>query len=196
MKIIDKIMESLSLYDEEEIFDEDITADAVGKPKAGQSVREKLAERPTLFRKKTVAPSAPHCYEPKEQEAPKQRPSFSLRKPEEKKEQDKDKMGMRTINLPVTNKLINVIVLDPVGFEDVKKIADHLQGSQPVVVNFANTDSVVAKRMTDYISGTIYALGGSMKKMGRNILVCAPKNVDIDAGVEVSEERSVKKWER
>lgn len=204
MKIIDKLMDALSLYDEEEIFDEDLAQDASRKERSALSPREKLAERPSLFRKKNVVsgaeaskPGASPVVEAKPEEKPQAAPkrtAFTLRKPEEKK--PAEQMTSRMINLPVTDKLINVIVLEPAGFDDVKKIADHLQGSQPVVVNFVNTDSVIAKRMTDYISGTIYALGGTMKKMGRNILVCAPKNVDIDAGAELPEERSVKKWDK
>lgn len=56
-------------------------------------------------------------------------------------------------------------MLEPVSFDDSQKIADYLNGSQPVVVNFEATDKVVMKRMTDFISGVVYALGGSMKKL-------------------------------
>jgi len=78
---------------------------------------------------------------------------------------------------------INMQMIEPTSFDDSQKIADFLNGNQPVIVNFEKTDPIVAKRMTDFISGTIYALKGNMKKIGRNILVCAPKNVDIDNGL-------------
>ena len=81
----------------------------------------------------------------------------------------------KTISIPMAQKQVKVIVLEPVSFDDSQKIADYLNGSQPVVVNFEATDKVVMKRMTDFISGVVYALGGSMKKIGHNILVCAPK---------------------
>ena len=48
----------------------------------------------------------------------------------------------------------------------------------------------------DFISGTIYALGGSMKKIGRSILVCAPRNVDIDAGVSIYNEKGEQPWKK
>lgn len=78
---------------------------------------------------------------------------------------------------------VNMQMLEPVSFDDSQKVADALHNSQPVVVNFEKTDPVIAKRMTDFISGVIYALQGNMKKIGRNILICAPKNVDIDSGL-------------
>ena len=194
-------MDTLSLYDEEDdLLEEELE---VKKPLPKEEAPAK-PERTSLFRKKELTPA------PKQEAAPapvKQAPaapvakekkpflSFKSSKSEPKKE-DTGKMGSRTINLPVANKMINVIVLEPVSFDDSPKIADYLRNSEPVVVNFKGTDNVLAKRMTDFISGTIYALGGSMKKLGRDILICAPKNVDIDAGEEMYDERGEQPWKK
>lgn len=78
---------------------------------------------------------------------------------------------------------VNMQMIEPTSFDDSQRVADCLHNNQPVIVNFEHTDPIVAKRMTDFISGTIYALKGNMKKIGRNILICAPKNVDIDNGL-------------
>ena len=201
MKLIDKIMDALSLYDEEDdLLDEELE---VKKPLPKEEAPAK-PERASLFRKKELTPA------PKQEAAPapvKPAPaapvakekksflSFKSSKSEPKKE-DTGKMGSRTINLPVANKMINVIVLEPVSFDDSPKIADYLRNSEPVVVNFKGTDNVLAKRMTDFVSGTIYALGGTMKKLGRDILICAPKNVDIDAGEEMYDERGEQPWKK
>ena len=108
-----------------------------------------------------------------------------------------EKMGSKTINLPIADKLMTVVLLEPVDFNDSPKIADYLRDNQAVVVNYDKTDNVVAKRMTDFISGTVYAIGGSMKKLGRNIVICAPKNVDIDAGEEHElDERGNNPWDK
>ena len=201
MKLIDKIMDALSLYDEEDdLLDEELE---VKKPLAKEEAPSK-PERSSLFRKKEIAPTpkkeAGAVSEKPEPAAPvvkekKSFLSFKSSKSEPKKE-DSGKMGSRTINLPVANKMINVIVLEPVSFDDSPKIADYLRNSEPVVVNFKGTDNVLAKRMTDFISGTIYALGGSMRKLGRDILICAPKNVDIDAGEEMYDERGEQPWKK
>ena len=96
----------------------------------------------------------------------------------------------------MAQKQVKVVVLEPVSFDDSQKIADYLNGSQPVVVNFEATDKVIMKRMTDFISGVVYALGGSMKKIGHNILVCAPKNVDINADDNIYDERGGQPWKK
>ena len=201
MKLIDKIMDALSLYDEEDdLLDEELE---VKKPMAKEEAPAK-PEHASLFRKKELTPTvkkeaiaAPVKQEKAAPVAKEKKSflSFKSSKSEPKKE-DNGKMNSRTINLPVANKLINVIVLEPVSFDDSPKIADYLRNSEPVVVNFKATDKVLAKRMTDFISGTIYALGGTMKKLGRDILICAPKNVDIDAGEEMYDERGEQPWKK
>ena len=188
MKLIDRLMDALSLYDEEEIMDEELE---LKKPLP----KEEPKEKSSLFRQKNVTGATPA---ETETAAPvkEKKPLFSFKKPQSAAKPEENKMGSRTLNLPVANKLVSVVVLEPVSFDDSQKIADYLRSNKPVVVNFQNTDNVVAKRMTDFISGTIYALGGSMRKLGRNILVCAPKNVDIDAGEEMYDEKGEQPWKK
>ena len=193
MKFVDKIMNSLNIFDEEEITEEELLAE--------EKAEAEKKEKRSLFAKKTpqtVAPAAPEA-----QEQPKRSSILSFKSAGEKKPapQADGKMASRTLNLPVANKLVTMVVLEPVDFDDSQKIADYLRNNQPVVVNFANTDNVLAKRMTDFLSGTVYALAGSMKKLSRNILVCAPKNIDIDSDMDTEEssafeERRNRPWEK
>lgn len=99
----------------------------------------------------------------------------------EEVEQKSSKKTNNLVNLPTASapKQIKVMVVEPFTFDDAQHVADHLKNRKPVVVNFENTDKEVAKRMIDFISGTTYALGGSIQKVGNNIFLCAPNNVDI-----------------
>jgi cell division inhibitor SepF len=106
----------------------------------------------------------------------------------------KNKKENRTIQMKTTTE-VRVVVIEPVSFDDSQKVADFLRNDQPVVVNFETTEPAVRKRMTDFISGTIYALNGTIRTIGPNILVCAPRNVDIDAEAEVYHgERGGSSW--
>lgn len=78
-----------------------------------------------------------------------------------------------------TAKQMKVMVVEPLSFDDAQHVADHLKNRKPVVVNFENTDTDVAKRIIDFISGTTYALAGNIQKVGNNIFLCAPSNVDV-----------------
>ena len=193
MKFVDKIMNSLNIFDEEEITEEELLAE--------EKAEAEKKEKRSLFAKKTPQTTAPAA--PEAQEQPKRSSILSFKSAGEKKPapQADGKMASRTLNLPVANKLVTMVVLEPVDFDDSQKIADYLRNNQPVVVNFANTDNVLAKRMTDFLSGTVYALAGSMKKLSRNILVCAPKNIDIDSDMDTEEssafeERRNRPWEK
>lgn len=194
MKIIDRIIDGLKLYEDEIEYDDEVVAEEKSQPKAAEP-----KEKAPLFRKKSFPAQLTEPAAPVEQ-APKKSFFGGFGKKSEPEVQPapavNEKMGSRTINLPIANKLINVVVVEPVSFDDSQKIADYLRSSQPVVVNFEHADNVVTMRMTDFISGTIYAIGGSMKKLSRTILVCAPKNVDIDAEKEEPIERGGHNWER
>lgn len=198
MKLFEKIMDAMGLYEEEDdLLDEKLEVKEPLQPSA--QGRDK-AERPNFFRKKQISFAHPETKAKEENDAPvvkeKKKVLPVLKKSASAQPAEKNKMGTRTLSLPVADRAMNVVVLEPASFDDSQKIADYLRGSEPVVVNFKGTDNVVAKRMTDFISGTIYALGGSMKKLGRDILICAPKNVDIDAGEEVYDERGEQPWKK
>ena len=176
MKFLDKISEALGLYEEEEeLIEESVNEELEEKPKKSFFSRKLAAEKPAA---------------PVKQPEPERKPLFK------QKPAAAPKPASKTISIPMAQKQVKVVVLEPVSFDDSQKIADYLNGSQPVVVNFEATDKVIMKRMTDFISGVVYALGGSMKKIGHNILVCAPKNVDINADDNIYDERGGQPWKK
>lgn len=92
----------------------------------------------------------------------------------------KVKRGGNLVNLPTAApKQVKVMVVEPFAFDDAQHVADHLRNRKPVVINLENTDKEVAKRMIDFISGTTYAINGTIQKIGNNIFLCAPNNVDV-----------------
>ena len=95
-------------------------------------------------------------------------------------------------NLKTNNSIdpqIKVVVVEPRSFDDTQYIADYLKTRKPVVLNFENTDVDVIRRIIDFISGTTYGLDGTIQKVGQNIFLCAPDNVDVSRK-EVKEESS------
>ncbi len=82
-------------------------------------------------------------------------------------------------NNVVTTYKMKVIVIEPKSFDDAQQVANNLREKKPVVINFENTDAESAKRIIDFISGTTYALSGEIKKVGHNVFLCAPSNVDV-----------------
>ncbi|CQR74606.1 Cell division protein SepF [Sporomusa ovata DSM 2662] len=88
-------------------------------------------------------------------------------------------MAQNNNNTQQQSKQIKVMVVEPFSFDDAQHIADYLKSRKPVVVNLESSDPEIAKRMIDFISGTTYALNGQIQKVGNNIFLCAPNNVDV-----------------
>ncbi len=87
-----------------------------------------------------------------------------------------------------------MILLEPRSFSEAQAIADHLKKRNSVVVNLKRVTSAQAKRIIDFLSGCIYAIGGNMQKIGVGIYLCTPKNVNVQG--KITDENEKAKAER
>ena len=76
-----------------------------------------------------------------------------------------------------------MILLEPRSFSESQAKPDHLKSRNSVVVNLKRVTSAQAKRIIDFLSGCIYAIGGNMQKIGVGIYLCTPKNVNIQGKI-------------
>ena len=79
-----------------------------------------------------------------------------------------------------------MILVEPRAYSESTQIADHLKRRNSVVVNLKRVTADQAKRIVDFLSGTIYAIGGAIQKLGGGIVLCTPKNVNVEG--KISEE--------
>ncbi len=78
-----------------------------------------------------------------------------------------------------SNKTFKVVVSEPVSFDEVQVLADHLKNRKQLILNFDNTQPEISQRIIDFISGTTYALEGHSQALGKNIFIFTPSNVEI-----------------
>jgi len=83
-----------------------------------------------------------------------------------------------------------MILLEPRAYSESQQIADFLKSRNTVVVNLKRVTSDQAKRIVDFLSGTIYAIGGDIQKIGGGIFLCTPNNVNIQG--KITDEREGK----
>ena len=76
-----------------------------------------------------------------------------------------------------------MILLEPRAYSESQQIADHLKKKNTVVVNMKRVTADQAKRIVDFLSGTVYALGGDLQKIGAGIFLCTPKNVNVEGAI-------------
>jgi cell division inhibitor SepF len=95
-------------------------------------------------------------------------------------EQRKSKGNIVSIH---SQKNVRVVLNEPKSYEETQEIADHLRSRRPVVVNLHLVRPDQATRIVDFLSGTVYALNGSISKIGPNIFLCTPETVEIHGSI-------------
>lgn len=81
-----------------------------------------------------------------------------------------------------------MMLLEPRAYSESQQIADYLKNRSAVVVNLKRVTPDQAKRIVDFLYGTIYAINGDIQKLGGGIFLCTPNNVVVDG--KISEEQA------
>ena len=100
-------------------------------------------------------------------------------------EPKKIKPSGKVVSLNDITAQLNVVIMRPQEFDEAQDIANHLKAKKPVVINLEGLDKSVAKRIVDFLSGTVFALDGNIQKVAAGIFFIAPYNVGV-----ISEESS------
>ncbi|MDF0725263.1 cell division protein SepF [Cytobacillus sp. S13-E01] len=101
------------------------------------------------------------------------------------------------VSLQSVQKSSKVILYEPRAYAEAQEIADHLKSRRAVVVNLQRIQHDQAKRIIDFLSGTVYAIGGDIQRIGTNIFLCTPENVDVSGNISdivTDDELSEKRW--
>lgn len=74
-------------------------------------------------------------------------------------------------------------LFEPRVFSDTQDIADELKNRRTTLVNLQRIDKVSAKRIIDFLSGTVYTIGGDIRRVGTDIFLCTPDNVEVAGSI-------------
>lgn len=72
-----------------------------------------------------------------------------------------------------------IVVLKPKCFNNSTAVADELRRRRPVIVDVGALDPDEARRVIDFVSGTVYGIDGKMQKITSGIFVATPSQMDI-----------------
>ncbi len=87
-----------------------------------------------------------------------------------------------------------MILFEPRAYSESQQIADYLKKRNAVVVNLKRVTPDQAKRIVDFLSGTLYAINGGLQKLGTGIFLCTPNNVDVEGSItDEAKEKVMKK---
>ncbi len=78
-----------------------------------------------------------------------------------------------------SNNNVKVVLVEPTSFNDAAQICDNIKSRKTVVVNLEKTDPEEARKIFDFLNGSVYALNGKIQKIANGVFILAPNNVDI-----------------
>ena len=100
---------------------------------------------------------------------------------------NKEKGSVMSMNKEMLENTNKVIIREPNEYSDAQDIADCLKENFPVFINLQRLEKGQAKRVVDFLSGTIYAIDGDIKRVGTNLFLCTPRTVETEGQVSLQE---------
>ena len=77
-----------------------------------------------------------------------------------------------------------VVLFHAKTFDDAAKAADELRGKRAVILNMENVDKALTRRVVDFLSGSVYALDGRVKKVAQSTYLFCPHTMDVVGDLE------------
>ncbi|WP_342512674.1 cell division protein SepF [Sporosarcina sp. FSL K6-1522] len=87
------------------------------------------------------------------------------------------------VSLQSVQKSSKVILVEPRVYAEAQDISEHLKNKRAVVVNLQRIERDQGIRIVDFLSGTVYALGGDIQRIGTDIFLCVPDNVEVAGAI-------------
>ncbi len=83
-----------------------------------------------------------------------------------------------------------VVLFHAKTFDDAAKAADELRKRKAVILNMENVDKSLTRRVVDFLSGSVYALDGRVKKVAQATYLFCPHNMDVVGDLETVQTES------
>lgn len=88
-----------------------------------------------------------------------------------------------SLQAAASSKNSKLVLIEPRVYAEAQDIAEHLKQRRATVVNLQRIDRDQGKRIIDFLSGTVYALGGDIQRIGNDIFLCTPENVEVSGEI-------------
>ncbi len=159
--IFDKFLNSMRLYDEDELEDDAEFAE--------ENEQEEEEEAPARSaRRSQPAPEPPAA---PEQPA---RPARAAAAPARRSNVTAMKQaGSRG------GAVMEVSMVKPTTMEDARDICEMLLSGRAVVINMEGVQVELAQRIIDFASGACYSINGNLQKISSYIFIITPNNIEL-----------------
>jgi len=72
-----------------------------------------------------------------------------------------------------------ILTIKPFSLEDSKDIVDALLAEKAIIINFEGTNTDLAQRIIDSVSGACCAVNGTLKKVSSYIYIVTPTSIEL-----------------
>ena len=164
MSFWDNVKKFAQPYDDDDYDDYDEDLDEFEEPAQESASRSR---RPSPFASTTASTAAPAAPTAAAPVAPAvSTPSF----------------GGQVLNMSSGKQ--EVVLFHAKTFDDAAKAADELCKRKAVILNMENVDKALTRRVVDFLSGSVYALDGRVKKVAQSTYLFCPHNMDVTGDLE------------
>ena len=74
---------------------------------------------------------------------------------------------------------VRMVITQPTSFEQSEEICNYLKEKKSVIMNLEYVNKDVARRIVDFVSGSVHALDGQIQKVSNAIFLVVPVNYEV-----------------
>lgn len=152
-----------------------------------EEVDEEQATQASAKPAPVAAPSSQPRQEQPRQTQTQQQPIVNNRAKKERKTQKTNEVvshnNVVSLQAATSSKNSKVVLVEPRVYAEAQDIAENLKNKRATIVNLQRIDREQGVRIIDFLSGTVYALGGDIQRVGTDIFLCTPDNVEVSGEI-------------
>lgn len=81
----------------------------------------------------------------------------------------------------------SIALFEPRNFDEAEEIGMHIKKHRACCVNLHRMPGEYRQRIIDFLSGVVYGVDGSIKKIGDNVILCSPANLKVGGDINLNE---------
>ena len=81
----------------------------------------------------------------------------------------------------------NIALFEPRNFDEAEEIGMHIKHKRACCVNLHRMPNEYRQRIIDFLSGVVFGVDGSIKKIGDNVILCSPANLKVGGDINLNE---------
>ena len=78
-----------------------------------------------------------------------------------------------------------MVLFEPRSFEEAEEVAKHLKERRAAVINLHRLQREYSQRTIDFLSGVVFALDGTIQKIGHNVILCTPASIGVHGAISL-----------